>query len=111
MTSQPTRSAPPSPTEPDTVDQRTMRLVFTTVALEMLLAALDQTIVSTALPSIVSDLGGAGPLSWVVTSVEEMARRHHLPSAVLEPAFGHAAEQGYLRRADGRLALTSAGVR
>ncbi|MEV0676373.1 DHA2 family efflux MFS transporter permease subunit [Actinosynnema sp. NPDC050436] len=36
--------------------------------LGMLLAALDQTIVATALPTIVSDLGGAGHLSWVVTS-------------------------------------------
>jgi EmrB/QacA subfamily drug resistance transporter len=34
----------------------------------MLLAALDQTIVSTALPTIVADLGGAGHLSWVVTA-------------------------------------------
>ena len=34
----------------------------------MLLAALDQTIVSTALPTIVGDLGGAGHLSWVVSS-------------------------------------------
>jgi EmrB/QacA subfamily drug resistance transporter len=34
----------------------------------MLLAALDQTIVATALPTIVADLGGAGHQSWVVTS-------------------------------------------
>nr|WP_254802655.1 MFS transporter [Kitasatospora sp. SUK 42] len=34
----------------------------------MLLAALDQTIVSTALPTIVSDLGGLEHLSWVVTA-------------------------------------------
>jgi EmrB/QacA subfamily drug resistance transporter len=34
----------------------------------MLLAALDQTIVATALPTVVSDLGGAGHQSWVVTS-------------------------------------------
>jgi hypothetical protein len=34
----------------------------------MLLAALDQTIVSTALPTIVGDLGGASHLSWVVTA-------------------------------------------
>jgi EmrB/QacA subfamily drug resistance transporter len=34
----------------------------------MLVAALDQTIVSTSLPSIVGDLGGAGHISWVVTS-------------------------------------------
>jgi EmrB/QacA subfamily drug resistance transporter len=36
--------------------------------LGMLLAALDQTIVSTALPTIVGDLGGLNHLSWVVTS-------------------------------------------
>ncbi|MEU1001655.1 MDR family MFS transporter [Streptomyces tibetensis] len=36
--------------------------------LGMLLAALDQTIVSTALPTIVSDLGGLDHLSWVVTA-------------------------------------------
>lgn len=36
--------------------------------LGMLLAALDQTIVSTALPTIVSELGGLDHLSWVVTA-------------------------------------------
>ncbi|WP_051970417.1 MFS transporter [Kitasatospora azatica] len=36
--------------------------------LALLLAALDQTIVSTALPTIVSDLGGLEHLSWVVTA-------------------------------------------
>ncbi|MET0803904.1 MAG: MFS transporter, partial [Acidimicrobiales bacterium] len=36
--------------------------------LGMLLAALDQTIVATALPTIVGDLGGLDHLSWVVTS-------------------------------------------
>ena len=43
-------------------------IAFATVALGMLLAALDQTIVATALPTIVADLGGAGHMSWVVTS-------------------------------------------
>jgi EmrB/QacA subfamily drug resistance transporter len=38
------------------------------VLLGMLLAALDQTIVATALPTVVADLGGAGHQSWVVTS-------------------------------------------
>ncbi|NUR70517.1 MAG: MFS transporter [Hamadaea sp.] len=42
--------------------------IFVTIALGMLLAALDQTIVSTALPTIVGDLGGATHLSWVVTA-------------------------------------------
>src|SRR5881394_4008874 len=36
--------------------------------LALLLAALDQTIVATALPTIVSDLGGLSHLSWVITS-------------------------------------------
>ena len=53
---------------PETVDRRRMNLVFATVLLGMLLSALDQTIVSTALPTIVGDLGGAGHLSWVVSS-------------------------------------------
>src|ERR1700749_3305723 len=43
-------------------------IVFVTVMLGMLLSALDQTIVSTALPTIVGDLGGGGHLSWVVSS-------------------------------------------
>ena len=47
---------------------RRVRLVFLGVMLGMFLAALDQTIVSTALPTIVGDLGGANHLSWVVTS-------------------------------------------
>jgi MFS family permease len=42
--------------------------IFTAVLFGMLLAALDQTIVATALPTVVADLGGAGHQSWVVTS-------------------------------------------
>ncbi|MFC9969077.1 MDR family MFS transporter [Nocardia ignorata] len=45
-----------------------INLVFATVVLGMLMAALDQTIVSAALPSIVADLGSAGHMAWVVTS-------------------------------------------
>ena len=47
---------------------RQINLVFGTIMLGMLLAALDQTIVSTALPTIVGDLGGSGHVSWVVTA-------------------------------------------
>lgn len=43
-------------------------IVFGTIVLGMLMAALDQTIVSTALPTIVADLGGAGHMAWVVTA-------------------------------------------
>lgn len=48
--------------------RRQTNVVFGTIMLGMLLAALDQTIVSTALPTIVGDLGGGGHVSWVVTS-------------------------------------------
>ncbi|WP_052620188.1 MFS transporter [Mycobacteroides abscessus] len=43
-------------------------LIFVAVLLGMLLAALDGTIVATALPTVVADLGDAGHQSWVVTS-------------------------------------------
>ncbi|ADD42005.1 drug resistance transporter, EmrB/QacA subfamily [Stackebrandtia nassauensis DSM 44728] len=45
-----------------------MNIVFVTIMLGMLMAALDQTIVATALPTIVADLGGAGHMAWVVTA-------------------------------------------
>ncbi|TRW88505.1 MFS transporter [Mycolicibacterium sp. 018/SC-01/001] len=50
------------------MDVRSRNLVFAAVVLGMLLAALDQTIVATALPTVVADLGGAGHQAWVVTS-------------------------------------------
>ncbi|SEH78107.1 drug resistance transporter, EmrB/QacA subfamily [Mycolicibacterium rutilum] len=51
-----------------TISPQRRNLVFVAVLLGMLLAALDQTIVATALPTVVADLGGAGHQSWVVTS-------------------------------------------
>ncbi|RKS72284.1 EmrB/QacA subfamily drug resistance transporter [Actinomadura pelletieri DSM 43383] len=47
---------------------RDLYVVLGALMLALLLAALDQTIVSTALPTIVSDLGGLNHLSWVVTA-------------------------------------------
>ena len=49
--------------------------------LVLLLASLDQTIVSTALPTIVGDLGGLEHLSWVVTA-------YLLASTVVGPLYG-----------------------
>ncbi|MYS23269.1 drug resistance transporter, EmrB/QacA subfamily [Streptomyces sp. DvalAA-14] len=49
-------------------DKRAVRLAIVALALGLLLASLDQTIVSTALPTIVSELGGIDHLSWVVTA-------------------------------------------
>ncbi|MEE4495422.1 MDR family MFS transporter [Streptomyces sp. BE230] len=53
---------------PPLLDPRRRNIVFATIVLGILLAALDQTIVGTALPTIVSDLGGAAHMSWVVTA-------------------------------------------
>jgi EmrB/QacA subfamily drug resistance transporter len=48
--------------------QRGLLVIYSALMLAILLAALDQTIVATALPTIVSDLGGLSHLSWVVTA-------------------------------------------
>jgi EmrB/QacA subfamily drug resistance transporter len=50
------------------LNQTQVLVVFSGLLLGLLLAALDQTIVATALPTIVSDLGGLNQLSWVVTA-------------------------------------------
>jgi EmrB/QacA subfamily drug resistance transporter len=60
---------------------RALWTVFGALMLGMFLAALDQTIVSTALPTIVGDLGGLNHLSWVVTS-------YLLASTVSTPLYG-----------------------
>src|SRR5690348_13105941 len=57
------------------------RLTFGALMLVLLMASLDQTIVSTALPTIVGDLGGLEHLSWVVTS-------YLLASTVVGPLYG-----------------------
>src|SRR4051794_36266172 len=70
--------------QPDTRAEVTGRrrwLILGALLLGMLLAALDQTIVSTALPTIVADLGGLEHLSWVVTS-------YLLASTVSTPLWG-----------------------
>src|SRR5215467_2791706 len=60
---------------------RSIRAVFGALFLVLLLAALDQTIVSTALPTIVGELGGLTHLSWVVTA-------YLLSSTVAGPLYG-----------------------
>ncbi|HET9720866.1 MAG TPA: MDR family MFS transporter [Solirubrobacteraceae bacterium] len=60
---------------------RALWTVFGALMLGMFLAALDQTIVSTALPTIVGDLGGLNHLSWVVTA-------YLLASTASTPLYG-----------------------
>lgn len=59
-------TAPAAP--PRVLTGRARTIAFATIALGMLLAALDSTIVATALPTIVGDLGGGAHMSWVVTA-------------------------------------------
>src|SRR6202035_4547041 len=61
--------------------RRSLALVFGGLMLVMFLAALDQTIVATALPTIVGDLGGLNPISWVVTA-------YLLAQTVVTPLYG-----------------------
>ncbi|GHC52551.1 MFS transporter [Streptomyces cinnamoneus] len=63
-----------------------VRVAIGALLLGMLLAALDQTIVSTALPTIVSDLGGLEHLSWVVTA-------YMLASTAATPLWGKLGDQ------------------
>lgn len=50
------------------IDQRRRLVIIGALLLGMLLAALDQTIVATALPTIAGDLHGLSDLSWIVTA-------------------------------------------
>ncbi len=70
----------PVENQPAAEHQR-VRVIFGALLLVMLLASLDQTIVSTALPTIVGDLGGLSHLSWVVTA-------YLLASTVAGPLYG-----------------------
>ena len=56
-------ASPPSPAAP-----ARLRTVMAGALLAMVLAAMDQNIVNTALPRMVGDLGGMAHLSWVVTA-------------------------------------------
>ncbi len=61
--------------------RRALWAVLGSLMLVLLLAALDQTIVATALPTIVGDLGGLEHLSWVVTA-------YLLAQTVVTPLYG-----------------------
>src|SRR5438105_10653135 len=62
-------------------NQTSIRAVFGALFLALWLAALDQTVVSTALPTMVGELGGLAFLSWVVTA-------YLLTSTVVTPLYG-----------------------
>lgn len=63
------------------IDKRQKIAVMVGVMLAMLLSALDQTIVATAMPRIVQELNGLEKLSWVITA-------YLLASTVIVPIYG-----------------------
>lgn len=76
--------APDTALEPETASSpppKNIVATFMALVLVLLLAALDQTIVSTALPTIVAEIGGINHLSWIVTS-------YLLSSTVVVPLYG-----------------------
>jgi EmrB/QacA subfamily drug resistance transporter len=66
---------------PAALPRRQVFIVFSGLMLGLLLAAIDQTIVATALPTIVGDLGGLDHIAWVVTA-------YLLAETVATPLFG-----------------------
>ncbi|MFG2564350.1 DHA2 family efflux MFS transporter permease subunit [Streptomyces sp. NPDC048567] len=81
------QQSPPAPGAPGAEHStRSVLVAIGALLLGMLLAALDQTIVSTALPTIVSDLGGLEHLSWVVTA-------YLLASTAATPLWGKLGDQ------------------
>src|SRR4051812_36979843 len=84
-------------------DRRSILLVVSGLMLVMLLASLDQTIVSTALPTIVGELGGLEHLSWVVTA-------YLLAVTVVTPLYGKLGDlYGRKRVLQGALVIFLAG--
>ena len=68
------------------LSHRQIQIVFGGLMIGMLLAALDQTIVSTALPTIVTKLGGLNQLAWVVTA-------YLITSTISMPLYGKLGDQ------------------
>ncbi|MGP0031759.1 MAG: MFS transporter [Acidimicrobiales bacterium] len=75
-----------APVAPEPITKRRLWFILGALLLGMLLAALDQTIVSTALPTIVGDLHGGSHLAWVVTA-------YLLTSTVSTPLWGKLGDQ------------------
>ncbi|MFC8519156.1 MFS transporter [Streptomyces sp. NPDC057257] len=77
----PARAAAPAPATPAELSPRRVRLVFLGLMLALLLAALEQMIVATALPRIVGELHGLDRMSWAITA-------YLLTSTVGLPVYG-----------------------
>jgi EmrB/QacA subfamily drug resistance transporter len=67
--------------KPSSEDRRSILLIFAGLMVTMLLASLDQTIFSTALPTIVGELNGVNHMLWVTTA-------YILASTIMLPVYG-----------------------
>src|SRR6266436_8141056 len=76
-----TEAGQSSSAAPAVLGHRQILIAFSGLVLAMLLAALDSTIVSTALPTIVSEMGGLEHLAWVVTG-------YLLAQTIVTPVYG-----------------------
>lgn len=65
---QATSPAAPAAGEPTFKPDRRFWAVYASLMIVMFLSALDQTVVGTALPTIVGDLGGAEHMAWIITA-------------------------------------------
>lgn len=79
--SQTATAAAPAAATAGGLSPRRVRIIFAGLILAILLSALDQTVVATALPTIVGDLHGLNQLSWVITA-------YLLASTVTIPIYG-----------------------
>lgn len=86
-TAAPVGEPPPPPADAvplpaaEEISPRRVRMVFLGLMLTLLLAALDQMIVATALPKIVGELHGLEKMSWAVTA-------YLLASTIVLPLYG-----------------------
>ena len=69
------------PAAPQALAHKRLLVVFSGLLLAMLLAALDSTIVATALPTIVGELGGLAHMAWIVTA-------YLLAQTIVTPLYG-----------------------
>ncbi|MDX3665233.1 MFS transporter [Streptomyces europaeiscabiei] len=80
-----TPATPPPADGPCRIGPRRVRLVFSALLLALLLAALEQMVVATALPEIVGELHGVDRMSWAITA-------YLLTATVTLPVYGRLGE-------------------
>ncbi|KQP68193.1 MFS transporter [Microbacterium sp. Leaf288] len=81
MTTATVPTATPGPDAPFLLTQRRIWIIFSALIAGMLLSSLDQTIVSTAMPTIVGELGGVSHQVWITTA-------YILATTIVMPIYG-----------------------